>query len=184
MVTAARGCQKVSSTPLVFVTRYTAPEAITSILPSTFPKASSTQSASDMALVNKAKTRARRKGKDLSRWAGFTRAISFSAPMFISKKSKSVYWTLVQYTILILLLEKRELLRRSLPGSYLHLGKMFSWTSPLMQRGNTRMVASLFVSALSVSGAIFLIREMYTPYAGMIAISSAPLRAALAHLGQ
>jgi len=53
-----------------------------------------------------------------------------------------------------------------------------------MQRGNTRMVASLFVSALSVSGAIFLIREMYTPYAGMIAISSAPLRAALAYLGQ
>src|SRR5262249_28178087 len=86
---------------------------------STFPKASSTQSASDMALVNKTKTRARRKAKDLSRWAGFTRAISFSAPMFICKKSKSVYWTLVQYTILILLLEKRELLRRSLPGSYL-----------------------------------------------------------------
>jgi hypothetical protein len=49
---------------------------------------------------------------------------------------------------------------------------------------NTTTIASLFVSALSVSGAIFLILEMYTPYAGLIQISSAPLRAALAQLGQ
>jgi hypothetical protein len=49
---------------------------------------------------------------------------------------------------------------------------------------NATVVSSLFVSALSVSGAIFLILEMYTPYNGVIAVSSAPLRAALAHLGQ
>jgi hypothetical protein len=49
---------------------------------------------------------------------------------------------------------------------------------------NATVVSSLLVSALSVSGAILLILEMYTPYAGMIQISSAPLRAALAHLGQ
>jgi hypothetical protein len=49
---------------------------------------------------------------------------------------------------------------------------------------NATVVSSLFVSALSVSGAIFLILEMYTPYAGLIKLSSAPLRAALAHLGQ
>lgn len=49
---------------------------------------------------------------------------------------------------------------------------------------NATVVSSLFVSALSVSGAIFLILEMYTPYAGVIQLSSAPLRAALAHLGQ
>ncbi len=49
---------------------------------------------------------------------------------------------------------------------------------------NGTVVSSLFVSALSVSGAIFLILEMYNPYAGLIQISSAPLRAALAHLGQ
>ena len=49
---------------------------------------------------------------------------------------------------------------------------------------NATVVASLFVSALSVSGAIFLILEMYGPYSGLIQISSAPLRAALAHLGQ
>jgi hypothetical protein len=49
---------------------------------------------------------------------------------------------------------------------------------------NATVVSSLLVSALSVSGAIFLILEMYEPYAGLIQISSAPLRAALAHLGQ
>ncbi|HTN71351.1 MAG TPA: hypothetical protein VMO00_09705 [Methylomirabilota bacterium] len=49
---------------------------------------------------------------------------------------------------------------------------------------NATVVSSLFVSALSVSGAILLILEMYTPYAGMIQLSSAPLQAALAHLGQ
>jgi hypothetical protein len=49
---------------------------------------------------------------------------------------------------------------------------------------NTIVVASLLISALSVSGAIFLILEMYTPYAGLIQISSAPLRAALVHLGK
>ena len=49
---------------------------------------------------------------------------------------------------------------------------------------NATVVSSLFVSALSVSGAIFLILDMYTPYRGMIAISSAPLQIALAQLGQ
>jgi hypothetical protein len=49
---------------------------------------------------------------------------------------------------------------------------------------NATAVVSLMAAALSVSGAIFLIMEMYAPYAGLIQISSAPLRAALAHLGQ
>jgi hypothetical protein len=49
---------------------------------------------------------------------------------------------------------------------------------------NMTVVVSLFVSALSVSGAIFLILEMYSPYAGLIHVSAAPLRAVLAHLGQ
>ena len=46
------------------------------------------------------------------------------------------------------------------------------------------VVVSLLAAALSVSGAIFLIIEMYSPYAGLIQISPAPLRSALAHLGQ
>jgi hypothetical protein len=49
---------------------------------------------------------------------------------------------------------------------------------------NTTVIASLFVSAVSVSAAIFLILEMYSPYAGLIQVSSTPLRIALAHLGQ
>jgi len=49
---------------------------------------------------------------------------------------------------------------------------------------NATVVASLLMCALSVSGAILLILEMYNPYAGLIKISSAPLRFALAHLGQ
>ncbi|HEY1232045.1 MAG TPA: hypothetical protein VGH22_01565 [Candidatus Binatia bacterium] len=49
---------------------------------------------------------------------------------------------------------------------------------------NATVVSSLFLSALSVSGAIFLIRDMYTPYTGVIGISSAPLQIALAQLAQ
>jgi len=50
---------------------------------------------------------------------------------------------------------------------------------------NRIAVISLLVSALSVSGAIFLILEMNSPYSGgVIHVSSAPLRAALAHLSQ
>jgi hypothetical protein len=49
---------------------------------------------------------------------------------------------------------------------------------------NTTVIATLFLCALSVSGAIFLILEMYTPFGGLMQISSAPLRNALAHLGE
>ena len=49
---------------------------------------------------------------------------------------------------------------------------------------NATVIGALFVSAVSVSGAIFLILEMYSPYAGLIHVSTAPLRVALAHLGQ
>jgi len=49
---------------------------------------------------------------------------------------------------------------------------------------NATVATALIVSALSVSGAIFLIQEMYTPFSGLIQISSTPLRAALTHLGQ
>ena len=49
---------------------------------------------------------------------------------------------------------------------------------------NTTVMTSLFVAGLAVSGAIFLIMEMYEPFAGLIEISSAPLRATLTQLGQ
>ena len=42
----------------------------------------------------------------------------------------------------------------------------------------------LMWKSLAVSGAIFLILEMYAPYGGMIQVADAPLRAVLLHLGQ
>jgi hypothetical protein len=49
---------------------------------------------------------------------------------------------------------------------------------------NVTVVATLFLCALSVSGAIFLILELDRPFGGLIQISDAPLRNAVAHLGQ
>ena len=49
---------------------------------------------------------------------------------------------------------------------------------------NATVITALFVSGMSVSGAIFLILEMYAPFGGLIEISSAPLRSALTHLGK
>jgi hypothetical protein len=49
---------------------------------------------------------------------------------------------------------------------------------------NGTVIASLFFAGVAVSGAIFLIIEMYTPFSGVMHVSSAPLRFAIAHLGQ
>lgn len=49
---------------------------------------------------------------------------------------------------------------------------------------NATVIAALFVGALSVSGAIFLVMELDRPFHGLIRISDAPLRKALANLGQ
>jgi hypothetical protein len=49
---------------------------------------------------------------------------------------------------------------------------------------NATVYITLLVSAISVSFAIFLILELYNPYVGAIRLSDAPLRTALAHLGQ
>ena len=53
----------------------------------------------------------------------------------------------------------------------------------LFVRPTAVVVVSLFASALAVCAAILLILDMYQPYAGLIQVSSAPLRAALAQLG-
>jgi len=45
-------------------------------------------------------------------------------------------------------------------------------------------IALSILGALSVAGAVFLIVEMSQPYGGWFQISSAPLRAVLAQLGQ
>lgn len=49
---------------------------------------------------------------------------------------------------------------------------------------NSTVIAVLLVCALSVAGAIFLILELDRPFEGLIQISDAPLRSALARLGQ
>jgi hypothetical protein len=49
---------------------------------------------------------------------------------------------------------------------------------------NPTLVVALFIVALSVSAAIFLIRELDDPFQGFIQVSSAPLRTVLMHLGQ
>jgi len=53
----------------------------------------------------------------------------------------------------------------------------------LFTRPNTTVVAALIIFALSTSGAIFLILELGQPFSGLMRISSAPLRNALAPLG-
>jgi hypothetical protein len=49
---------------------------------------------------------------------------------------------------------------------------------------NMTLVIALLLGALSVSGAVFLILELDRPFGGLIQISNAPLRIALAHLGK
>ncbi len=49
---------------------------------------------------------------------------------------------------------------------------------------NATVVAVLFLCALSVAGATFVILEMDQPFEGLIKVSSAPVRYALAQLGQ
>ena len=48
---------------------------------------------------------------------------------------------------------------------------------------NSIVLMTLFASALSVSGAVFLIEELDHPLDGLIQVSSAPLRNALTQLG-
>jgi len=47
---------------------------------------------------------------------------------------------------------------------------------------NATVIATLFLCALSVSGAIFLIMELDRPFGGLIQISSAPLHSAIASI--
>jgi len=54
----------------------------------------------------------------------------------------------------------------------------------LFSRANTITITTFFVAALCVSGAIFLILELYTPYGGLLHVSSAPLRLAYDSLSQ
>ena len=54
----------------------------------------------------------------------------------------------------------------------------------LFAPSNATVIAILFVCALSVSGAIYLILQLDSPFAGLMQISDAPLRSAIARIGQ
>ena len=54
----------------------------------------------------------------------------------------------------------------------------------LFAPANTTVLSTLFLCAVSVAGAIFLVLELANPYQGLLRVSSAPLRGALALLGQ
>jgi len=58
------------------------------------------------------------------------------------------------------------------------------FTFGLLAPANGTVIGMLFVCALSVAGAVFLIIDMAHPYLGIIQVSDAPLRTALAHLGR
>ena len=54
----------------------------------------------------------------------------------------------------------------------------------LVSTNNRTAIATLFVCALSVSGAIFLIEDIAHPLEGLMQISQAPAQAALSYLGR
>ena len=79
-------------------------------------------------------------------------------------------------------------LRSSIPVPFLvvlafWLGIIFASFGLFAPRNGT-VIAVLFVCALSVSGATFLILELDRSFEGLMQVSSAPLRAALVQLGR
>lgn len=58
------------------------------------------------------------------------------------------------------------------------------WSFGLYAPRNATVIATFLMGAVSVAGAILLIMELYTPFGGLIQISSAPLRNALTQLGR
>jgi len=86
--------------------------------------------------------------------------------------------------------KSRLLMFENLGGqiSGLFLGVLIFWLSMLFlgfglqARANATVAVALFVGALSVSGAIFLILELSQPYRGLMQISDQPLRSAIAQL--
>ena len=80
--------------------------------------------------------------------------------------------------------------QKTTPMPTLLLAMLVFWLTTLFTsfgmfvRANIVVVTSLMISALALTGAIFLILGMYHPYSGLMHVSDAPLRAALAQLGR
>jgi hypothetical protein len=58
------------------------------------------------------------------------------------------------------------------------------WSFGLFAPNNPLVIGVLLLSAISVAASVFLILEMQSPFGGVMRISDAPLRYALANLGQ
>lgn len=90
------------------------------------------------------------------------------------------------------MLETRWLLiaqaQRSLPMTFvvvlLFWLTMLHISFGLLAPRNATVITMLLISALSVSGGMFIILEMDHPLDGMLKVSSAPMRKALEHLGK
>jgi hypothetical protein len=54
----------------------------------------------------------------------------------------------------------------------------------LLAPRNATTFSVLFICMLSVAGAIFLVLELDRPFEGMVRVSDAPLRSAIAHMGE
>jgi hypothetical protein len=85
-------------------------------------------------------------------------------------------------------LMSEQMLGHSLPTPFLVV--LAAWITVLFAgfglfaRPNPTVLSALFVGALSVAGAIYLVLELDNPYAGPMRISDAPLRDALARIGR
>ncbi len=80
---------------------------------------------------------------------------------------------------------------RSIPVAFLIvLAVLLFWFATiffsfgLYAPSNATVIAVLFICALSVSGAIFLLVELYRPFEGLLRVPSDSLHEALSHLGQ
>ena len=76
--------------------------------------------------------------------------------------------------------------RRHAGGGSLHAlsGGPRALTIVIFVPANPTVIGTLTVCALSIAGAIFVILELDRPFGGLIRISNAPLREALAQLGR
>ncbi|MGI8570730.1 MAG: hypothetical protein ACR2KT_17630 [Methylocella sp.] len=105
------------------------------------------------------------------------------AQRFIQKRALEISGAIRQTRALML-----EQINSSIPWPFLTV--LVFWISMLFvgfglfARANATVIVALLIGALSVSSAIFLILELNHPYLGLIRISGAPLRNALAQIGQ
>jgi hypothetical protein len=54
----------------------------------------------------------------------------------------------------------------------------------LVTSKNPTVIVTLFLCAVSLAGAVFMIEELNRPLEGLMKVSGAPIRYALSHLGQ